>query len=614
MAIPTKEQLRSKCEKEYQAWLQHIQTIRDEKRQADKKILEKPPEGFIKSNLMWKNMQLETATFLTDELDVVIVSDKWVLEDDITRQAENVARYDYRKMEMKEIKRKIIDDNNLYGLSATFIEWFDDDDIIPLVNSIDALSIIPDPKNYSGSKMRFIGLEKQMSIGYIRDNEKFDKQARESAVATVSNEWMMTEQARATAQWVVSIPDDEMASVNYHFTTYEGMKYMTVWMNDFNDLLRIVEIESMTKSEKLNPSKVRFPIQLHRRKPIPNSFYGASLYDELIDYQKLESELISLKALWVRIEELGNDKILNQKLGIDINIFNKVKAGWGTFEGNFENLGNEPAFVELPVNKTGWRVDWMLQQVRKYSEESTQNYSQSFGQSPWGQQTKAEMQILDRNSNRWHRMVRDNYMDSYELLWEDIFKAYEQMMPEKGLKNIALIDKGLKTSKTLRKKEFLSGGTINIYIESQEEKRARDSEDFTKLVTVSNLVIGNMKPWYAMNEFMRLILTKSGIDQMNPYIYVPETPDEIEAKGNLELLNNDVEIVEPLPNQDLHTLRQIYSQALPTDARKKILERIDQLIMDQVTQEQVTQTDSASASMAMNSVLSKDNSNPTLWL
>jgi hypothetical protein len=37
-------------------------------------------------------------------------------------QAEKVAKSDYRKMGMKEIKEKIIDDNNLYGLSATFIE------------------------------------------------------------------------------------------------------------------------------------------------------------------------------------------------------------------------------------------------------------------------------------------------------------------------------------------------------------------------------------------------------------------------------------------------------------------------------------------------------------
>jgi hypothetical protein len=89
-----------------------------------------------------------------------------------------------------------------------------------------------------------------------------------------------------------------------------------------------------------------------------------------------------------------------------------------------------------------------------------------------------------------------------------------------------------------------------------------------------------------MDEFMRTVLKKSGIKDMNPYTYIPESADEVEAKRNLELLNNNVEISEPLPNQDLHTLRQIYSQALPTDAKRKILERIDQLIMDTIHLEQ----------------------------
>ena len=65
------------------------------------------------------------------------------------------------------------------------------------------------------------------------------------------------------------MPDDDMVSVYYHFTSFEGKKYMTVWANNFAHLLRQVELEPLTKAEKLNPAKVRFPIQLHRRKPIP---------------------------------------------------------------------------------------------------------------------------------------------------------------------------------------------------------------------------------------------------------------------------------------------------------------------------------------------------------
>lgn len=217
-------------------------------------------------------------------------------------------------MKVKNIKRHIIDDNNLYGISATFIEAFDDDEVFPILSRIDPLSIIPDPKNYSDSEMRFIGLEKQMSIGYVRDNELFDKKARKSLVATVSEEWRRTEQARANANRLQDIPDDEMVSIYYHFTTFQGKKYLTVWANNMEYLLRQVELEPMSKAERLNPLKVKFPIQLHRRKPIPNSFFGASLYDELIEYQKTQSELINLQLIGIRREELGSDFLVNKDL------------------------------------------------------------------------------------------------------------------------------------------------------------------------------------------------------------------------------------------------------------------------------------------------------------
>jgi hypothetical protein len=69
-----------------------------------------------------------------------------------------------------------------------------------MIGSIDALSIIPDPKNYTGSKMRFIGLEKQLSISYIKENQYFNKTERENALAEISEEWRKTEQSRNTAQ------------------------------------------------------------------------------------------------------------------------------------------------------------------------------------------------------------------------------------------------------------------------------------------------------------------------------------------------------------------------------------------------------------------------------
>lgn len=604
--------LKIKVQNEYSQGLEHVRTERERKRKADAKILEAPPAWFIKSNLLWDNMQFETATFLTDHLDIALVSEKWVIEDEIVKNAEKVSKYLYRKLGIKKIKRQIIDDNNLYGIAATFIEWFDDDENTPLIGCIDPLSIIPDPKNYADSEMRFIGLEKQVPISYIRDNKNF--KYRDEVIAGISEEWRRTEQTRGQAFNMTQVPDDEMTSLYFHFTTFEGKKWMTVWSNNFEYCLREVELEGLSKAEKLNPAKVRFPIQLHRRAPKRGSFFGSSLYDELIDYQDLESELLGLKVAGVRLEELWGDHIINRDLWVNLEALQKVKVGNRYIEADFSNIGNQPTFIDVPVSKSSGRVDGLLQQIPQYANKTSGNNDISRGQSAPGTQTKAEVQVLEQKSDRLLRMKRDNYMDSYEEMWQDITRSYELYMSEKATLNIAFFDNWKSFSQTLKKKQFVTGGNINIYVISRDEKQDKDNQDFQKLTVSANLLIGNMKPGYAMDTLMRTVIEKSGIDGMDPNVVIPESVDEMHAKNNLELLNNNIEVSAPQPNQDLLTYIAIYKQALPTPAREKAIEAYTNAYIDskQFEQAQVWVQDSASASMAMNNVNSQQSQNPIL--
>lgn len=187
---------------------------------------------------------------------------------------------------------------------------------------------------------------------------------------------------------------------------------------------------------------------------------------------------------------------------------------------------------------------------------------------------------MEQKASRVHRMVRENYMDSYEDMWSDILKSYELYMSEKSTINIAFFDNGKAFSQTLKKKQFVTGGNINIYVVSQEEKRAKDDQDFQKLTVSANLLIGNMKPGYAMDTLMRTVIEKSGIDGMDATVIIPESVDEMHAKNNLELLNNNVEVSAPQPNQELLTYIAIYKQALPTPAREKAIEAYTNAYID----------------------------------
>lgn len=213
--------------------------------------------------------------------------------------------------------------------------------------------------------MRFIGFEKTVTLDYIKKNKYFDSKSRNAVIAGISEEQRKTEQATATANNVQWQEDDEMTTLVYFFTCYEGKKYMTIWDHTFAKLLRQEELEALDEDEVANPEKIKYPIQLHRRKPKYKSFFGFALVDEVIDYQNAYDELVNLELLGVRVEELGSDKIVNQKLGIDINAFTKGKAGGITYEGNFSELNGEQPIVEIPLNKSGGRVGAMKQEIRQ---------------------------------------------------------------------------------------------------------------------------------------------------------------------------------------------------------------------------------------------------------
>jgi hypothetical protein len=83
---------------------------------------------------------------------------------------------------------------------------------------------------------------------------------------------------------------------------------------------------------------------------------------------------------------------------------------------------------------------------------------------------------------------------------------------------------------------------------------------------------------------MRAGIEYSGIVDADPFTYIPPTVDEREAMRNLELLNNNEKLADPLPNQDLETLRSIYSQALDTPAKQEIIKTLDDLIIKTISQ------------------------------
>jgi hypothetical protein len=245
----------------------------------------------------------------------------------------------------------------------------------------------------------------------------------------------------------------------------------------------------------------------------------------------------------------------------------------------------------------------MMQFLDQLGQEVSGNMDIAFWQSPTGQQTKWEIQTMQQNANNILNWVWSNLLDWMKELILDMYKAYVLYMPEKAVKVISWFDKWTQYSLSLKKREFAADGKVSLAIISKSQKAIQDEKDFGRLSVSVNMLLPNIKSKYHINKLLRLTLNKSWIQNINAIEYIPETPEEITATQNLLLLNDNRDVALPIPWEDLNTYRDIYSQAMPTDAKRKALEEIDRLILETRGSE-LTQWvgNSQAVSMGMNQI------------
>ena len=138
-------------------------------------------------------------------------------------------------------------------------------------------------------------------------------------VFSKSSELELNKRSSDTANNLVSIltDDDGMVDIYDHFMVHDGNKVLTTWANDLSILIRYIVIEPLSKAEKAKPTKVKFPIQFHRRKPKLGSVYGVSIADEVLQFQDVISKLTNLEVVQATNLALGPDLFIDDRLGID---------------------------------------------------------------------------------------------------------------------------------------------------------------------------------------------------------------------------------------------------------------------------------------------------------
>jgi len=572
------KELSAKVQDDYARGLLHIRGERERKREIMEKVLDQNlPNGQVRVNLLWRNIQLELALFLTDEIGVKFLSDNEITGEEIMKNANLMAKNDDITMEMRTQRETIVNHNALYGLSVTVIDGWDKDAVQPISDVIDPLSCIFDPQNYSGCKMRFFGIERRLSKEYLESAEGFE--IGDDTYFCTSEQLRLNKQSSDSANNLNQIltDDDGMVDVYDEFLSHDGYKWLTTWVNERNTLIRAVKLAPLSIAEKKNPYKVKFPVQLHRRKPKYGAPMGVSIADEILQFQDAISILTNLELIQANNLALGPDIFIDEKLGIDTETLSKRRPGGRIIPvTNDSGLPTQNGVYTQQIPPPSPFVDNMIGKLEQRAEGTTNISQQSFGLSQAGPQTKAEIQTLQQNANQILIWIANNYLQGQKEYWEAHYRAYVEYMKKGDKKRISLFDKWNAYSRSLTKDDFVDDGKVIAYITSKSQDAIENDKEFNKLLALANIYLMNMKKWYGMNDFLRMIGNKSNIRDFDSTRFINESIDELDAKKNLQLLNLNIDVPGPKDGQDYMTYILVYRQALDTPAKEKALRMFEE--------------------------------------
>ena len=284
-----------------------------------------------------------------------------------------------------------------------------------------------------------------------------------------------------------------MVDIYDHFCVYDGKKWLTTWTTDRTVLIRAIEIEPLTMAEKKKPTKCKFPVQLHRRKPKLGSPFGVSIADEVLNFQDSITKLTNLQLIQANQQALGPDTFIDDRLGVSTEMLSTGLPGGRVIPiTNQSGLPTQNGIFHSQLPAPSQFIDQMIGNLESRAEGTTNINQQAFGNSQPGSQTKAEIQTLQQNTNQILIWIANNYLEGQKEYWETHYRSY--CLYFKGKKSIALFDRGSIYARSLSRDEFVTDGKVTVYIGSKSQDAIENDKEFNKLMLIANIYLQNMKP------------------------------------------------------------------------------------------------------------------------
>lgn len=516
------------------------------------------------------------AVYYSDEMQVSF-SGRELSDTPLAQNVEHSAKFDHDEMGMDVLNYMTQWDRLFFGVGIRQCSEWDNDTKTPVAKSLAALSWLPDPKGGMDAKYyRWQGFEVEYTRSEMTEEAGFfNLPLLKNYETQRGSDQDQTRDAYAEAQGLNDVESNNTGKAGDtfdmvdHFTILKGSdgklrKYLVTVDDAVKNIFRCEEIEPLTPKEKENPHLVPFPITLNFYAPSREDPFGTSVPDLVEDKQRAKSvfknlRLAAEKANLYPMYLYNRDKILNRR---DLDFaFNKFIAVRGDVDsGVVQPLNKAPSTLGNSLNNE--------QSLDSDIEVSTGTDKNAQGVLSDQQRTLGEVQQTQANANLRYLLGSKINAWGEKRFWKLWYRLYKQNFQEAEVKVVRIKSALGSQFVKISRKTFITNQDPDIYIGSKleiEQKRQRDRVAFASVVPL--LLQDPSTPNVSRNFIKRHLLRLNNITLEEISIMVPDSPDEMKAKMENELLvknNNDAEVDVMREDHLSHML--IHSQTEPTPA------------------------------------------------
>lgn len=538
-----------------------------------------PEQDKVKVKKVLNLMKMKRSVFKTDDETVTNVPQNWQNGQEVANNTDLVFKAFFKTAWLRIKKGKAQDDDTLYGVWCIAVDWWDNYLQQPKVSYVDSRLTFPDPSNSEWNAMRFFWTLLKKTIYELEWDDAFDNERVQKVRLERNKELEQVSRDNWNTEWDVW---DDLVSIYNHITIFkedwsnEYYKCLTTWNASRTILLRYVKMQPLSESEKADPSTITLWVTLYRWIPIPGQYNGASAIDEVWPYQDLENLITNLQIQQTLRNVVWGKTILDWELWVDEEDYANMEP-WEVIIANrkvWSQTNIQNGVFKEPPEQTSPIIWDTLNRLDRLAQEATLQNSLAQWQSLGWAQTKAEVQLIQQNTNQILSWIASEYMESSVNMWTDIYRGFVANMSSQRVKNITIVwTNKVSESYGFKKKDFITKWDLYITIESKAQESIKNKKDFAILLSLDTSMAWILQPWSVpFSKWKRTLLDKSWITWINGTDYVPYTQDERVAYSNLLMLNQDIKIeAKPEPWEDHDTFIQIYKNGVPTDARDKAI-------------------------------------------